>query len=136
TPGDDHPGCCNQIGNGGEKTDSEVRKTEGLEHLWHPKADAIQPDHQTEIEEFDDARICDGLPTGVIALSSGLFCFSVEQLLERAMLFRREPMRILRPVGEESQGGDAEEHGRDALEDEHPPPSGNARKAMQSEQRG
>ena len=58
-PGDDHADRGDEIGNGGEKADGEIVETEGLEHLRHPEADAVKPDHQAEIDqaELDHAWI-------------------------------------------------------------------------------
>ncbi len=38
----------------------------------------------------------------------------------------REPLRLLRPVGEDEEADDAEDHRRQGFEDEEPLPSGEA----------
>ena len=55
-------------------------------------------------------------------------------LIERITLLSREPFGVLRPVGEELEGDDPEQHGGDALDDEEPTPAVDTQEAMQAEQ--
>ena len=121
---------------GGEKTDGEIGEAEGLEHLRHPEADAVKPDHQAKIDqaELDHARIGKRLADSRIAVGARLLRLGGETLIERITLFSREPFGVLGPVGEELEGEDPEQYRGDALDDEEPAPAVDTQKAMQAEQ--
>jgi len=109
-PGDQHAYSGNQVRHGGEKADGEVRQTEGLEHLRHPEADPVEANHQAEIKkaELDHAWIGERLADAGIADGARVFSLGLEPSLKRDPLLRREPVRVLRAVGEESEGHDDE----------------------------
>ena len=60
--------------------------------------------------------------------------FGVQLRLEPRLLFRRQPIRLLRPVGQIEPGDDAEQHRGDALDDEQPLPTPQAHHAVEAKQ--
>jgi hypothetical protein len=49
--GKHHTDGRGEIGDRGEEADGEMRQAEGLQHLRHPEADAVEPDHEVEIDQ-------------------------------------------------------------------------------------
>ena len=83
---------------------------------------------------MDHARIGKRLADSRIAVGARLLRLGGETLIERITLFSCEPFGVLRPVGEELEGEDPEEHRGDALDDEEPAPAVDTQKAMQAKQ--
>jgi hypothetical protein len=63
------------------------------------------------------------LANSIIAMGAGLFRLSGKALIECITLLRCEPFDVLRPVREELEGDDPEQHGEGALDDEEPTPA-------------
>jgi hypothetical protein len=84
-----------------------------------------RPKDSAEIEDakLDDARIGQRRADSRISMGSRLFRLRLEPLFECATLLARKPNGIIRPVGKEAQGDDAEQHGGNTLDNEQPPPS-------------
>ena len=94
-----HDDAREEIGHGGEEADRERIEAEGLDHLRHPEADAVEPDHDAEIEqrENEDARLDERLPETGIADLPRLLRFNGETGGESLALALREPCRVGRP---------------------------------------
>ena len=103
-PGDDHADGGDKIGDGGEKADGEIGEAEGLEHLRHPEPDAIEPDHEAEIDEAEvGSRRIERLADPRWLMGGGLFRLGGKMLVECIPLLRREPLASFGTVSEEAR---------------------------------
>jgi hypothetical protein len=100
---DHHGNAGKEIGHGSEETDLKRREAEGLEDLRHPEADAVQPDHDAEIEEREQehAWARQGIAERVIADVARHLRFTGERRLECVLFLLGEPGRLGRPIGKQ-----------------------------------
>jgi len=136
-PPEHHGDAGKEIRHGGEEADLKRREAEGLDHLRHPKADAVQSDHDAEIEqcEHEDARLGQSIAERVIARVTRRLGFCRELGFERMLFILAEPRCLCRPVREQFERGKAEQHCRQSFDDEQPVPTFQPAQPVQLEQR-
>jgi hypothetical protein len=126
-----------EIRDGGEEADLERREPVSLDHLRQPEAHAVEPDHDAEIQqsEHQHARAGERLAELGIADVPRRLGLCREHIAERLPLLLAEPARIFRPVVEEFERDHAEDHRRQAFDDEEPLPALQPADPVQLEQR-
>ena len=129
----DHPNHCDDVTAAADKADFDVGQFAFTQHQRKEDADRIRANQETELHqgEDDDPHIADGY-TEVANLA--WTAFGKQSIANDAALLVGQPRHILRPIGQQPEQADADQHDGQSLDDEEPLPARNARDAIHPEQ--
>ena len=132
-----HGDSGKEIGDRSRKTDLERAEAVGLDHLRHPEAHAVEPDHHAEIDEteHEHAGARQRLAEIGVADATCLIGLDRKRARERLPLFRLEPTRLFGTVVEVTERDQHEPDRRQALDNEQPLPAFESEEAMHLKQR-